>query len=83
MKEHHRILHYNPLATCKLNNHLADIEQQAEELFSQLVKQMAERKSAAKTLKVQEQIKENPLPTNDVFSFQKVFQKSENRCYAI
>ena len=54
LKEHHRILYYNLLTACKLNDHLADIDRQAEELFSRLVKQMAEREGATETLKAQD-----------------------------
>ena len=43
LKDHHRILYYNLLTACKLNSYLANIDRQAEELFSRLVKQMAER----------------------------------------
>ena len=37
LKEHHRILCYNLLTACKLNSYLADIDRQAEEMFSRLV----------------------------------------------
>ncbi len=51
MKEHHHILYYNLLTACKLNDHLADIDQQAQELFFRLVKQMAEREGVTEALK--------------------------------
>lgn len=38
LKEHRRILYYNLLTACKLNGYLADIDRQAEKLFSRLVK---------------------------------------------
>ncbi len=56
LKEHHRILYYNLLTACKLNDHLADIDRQAEELFSRLVKQMAEREGVTEALKAQDQM---------------------------
>ena len=56
LKEHHRILYYNLLTACKLNSYLADIDRQAEELFSRLVKQIAEREGVTETLKVQNQM---------------------------
>lgn len=56
LKEHHRILYYNMLTACKLNGHLADIDRQAEELFSRLVKQMAEREGVTEQLKSQDQM---------------------------
>lgn len=49
-------MYYNPLTTCKLNDHFAEIDRRAEELFSRLVKQTAEQKGAAKVLKVQGQM---------------------------
>ncbi len=54
LKEHHRILYYNLLTACKLNSYLADIDRQAEELFSRLVKQMAESEGVTETLKAQD-----------------------------
>ncbi len=54
LKEHHRILYYNLLTACKLSEHLADVDRQAEELFSRLVKQMAEREGVTKTIKAQD-----------------------------
>lgn len=56
LKEHHRILYYNLLTTCKLNNYLADIDRRAEELFSRLVKQMAEREGVTEALKAKDQM---------------------------
>ena len=56
LKEHHRILYYNLLTACKLNDHLVSIDRQAEELFSRLVKQMAEREGVTKALKAQDQM---------------------------
>ncbi len=40
----------------KLNSHLADVDRQAEEMFSRLVKQMAEREGVTETLKAQNQM---------------------------
>ena len=37
LKEHYRILYYNMLTACKLNSYLANIDRQAEEMFSRLV----------------------------------------------
>ena len=56
LKEHHRILYYNLLTACKLSEYLADIDRQAEELFSRLVKQMAEREGVTEALKAQDQM---------------------------
>ena len=40
----------------KLNSYLADIDRQAEELFSRLVKQMAEAECVTETLKAANQM---------------------------
>lgn len=40
IKEHKRTLYANLLTSCKLNSYLADIDEQAEEMFSRLVKQL-------------------------------------------
>lgn len=37
IKQHRKVLYYNLLTSSKLNEHLADINEQAEEMFSLLV----------------------------------------------
>lgn len=56
LKEHHRIMYYNLLTDGKLNSYLADIDRQAEEMFSRLIKQMAEREGVTEQLKAQDQM---------------------------
>lgn len=51
MKEHHRVLYYNLLTVGTLNGHLADIDEQAQELFSRLVKQYAATEGVTEALK--------------------------------
>ena len=34
LKQHHKVLYYNLLTSSKLDSHLADIEEQAQRLFS-------------------------------------------------
>ena len=46
----------NLLTSGKLNNYLANIDNQAEEMFSRLVKQMAEREGVTETLKAENQL---------------------------
>ena len=41
LKEYHRITYANLLTSGKLNSYFADIDEQAKEMFSRLVKQMA------------------------------------------
>ena len=51
LKEHRRATYATLLTGGKLNGYLADIDRQAEELFSRLVKQMAEAEGVTETLK--------------------------------
>ena len=57
LKQNHKILYMNLLTSGKLNNHLADVEKQAQEMFSRLVKQMAEREGVTERLKADNQMK--------------------------
>ena len=53
----HRKALYNTLPLSgKLDNHLADINQQAEDMFFQLVKQMAEQEGITEQLKADSQM---------------------------
>lgn len=54
--QYKRILYTNLLTSGKLNSYLADIDAQAEEMFSRLVKQMAEREGVTETLKAENQL---------------------------
>lgn len=54
LKEHHRVLYYNLLTSGKLQAHLADIEEQAQEMFERLTKQMAERQGVTEALKARD-----------------------------
>ena len=51
MKQNHKVLYYNLLTSGKLNSYLADIEQQAQNLFSRLVKDLAEKENITEELK--------------------------------
>ena len=51
LKEHHRVLYYNLLTAGTLNGHLADIEEQAQELFSRMVKQHSVADGVTEALK--------------------------------
>ena len=57
IKQNRRVLYTNLLTSGKLNSHLADINRQAEEMFSRLVKQMAMRESVTEQLKADNQMK--------------------------
>ena len=56
LKQHHKILYYNLLTSGKLNAYLAEIDQQVENLFFRLVKQMAEREGVTEQLKAENQM---------------------------
>ena len=56
LKEHRRATYATLLTSGKLNGYLADIDRQAEELFSRLVKQMAEAEGVTETLKAANQM---------------------------
>ena len=55
--EHHRpILYTNLLTSCKLTAYLADIDEQAEEMFFRLVNQLAEKEGVTEQLKAENQM---------------------------
>lgn len=56
LKEHHKVLYYNLLTSGKLHAHLADTEEQAQELFSRLVKEYAEKEGVNEQLKASDQM---------------------------
>lgn len=51
LKQNHKILYYNLLTSGKLNGYLADIDEQAEDMFSRLVNQMAKCEGVNERLK--------------------------------
>lgn len=56
LKQYRRILYYNLLTSGKLHSHLADTEEQAQELFSRLVNEYAEKEDVTEHLKATDQI---------------------------
>ena len=53
---HHKVRYYNLLTSCKLVNYFADIDEQAENMYQLLVKQLAEKEGVTEQLKA-----ENPI----------------------
>ncbi len=51
-----KVFYMNLLTSGKLNNYLADIDNQAEEMFSRLVKQLAEKENVTEKLKAENQM---------------------------
>ena len=56
LKQHRKVLYSELLISGKLNDYLADLNEQAEELFSRLVKQLAEKESVTEALKAENQM---------------------------
>ena len=56
LQEHKRATHTTLLTSGKLNGYLADIDKQAEEMFSRLVEQTAEREGVTERLKSDNQL---------------------------
>ena len=56
IKEHKQLFYTNLLTSGKLNCYLSDINEQAEELFFRLVKQLAEKEGITEELKMTDQM---------------------------
>ena len=56
LKEHHRVRYYNMLTKCTLYPHLADVEQQAQDMFLRLVDEMTKREGITEQLKAVNQM---------------------------
>lgn len=76
LKQHHKVLYINLLTSGKLNSYLADINEQAESVFSRLIKQMVEREGVTEQLKSENQLlwiqKMNNIRnrTNEIVSYE-------------
>ena len=56
LKQHRKGLYSELLTSGKLNDYLADINEQAEEMFPRLVKQLAEKEDLTEALKAENQM---------------------------
>ncbi len=56
LKQYHKVLYYNLLTSGKLHFHLADVEEEAQSLFSRLVKEYAEKEGVTEQLKAGDQM---------------------------
>lgn len=56
LKQHRKVLYSELLISGKLNSYLADIDRQAEEMFSRLVQQLSEKEGVTEALKVENQM---------------------------
>ena len=56
LKEHHKLIYFNLLTSCKLAAYLADIDDQANEMYDLLIRQLSEKETLTEQLKA-----ENPM----------------------
>ena len=56
LKQYHRVRYYILLTSGKLNDYLADLNEQAEAMFSRLVKQLSEKEGITEALKAENQM---------------------------
>ena len=56
IKQHRKVLYLNLLTSGKLNGYLADLDEQAEEMFSRLIKQMATCEGVTEQFKADNQM---------------------------
>ena len=53
LQEHHRLIYFNLLTSCKLAAYLADIDSQANDMYDLLVSQLSEKENITEQLKAQ------------------------------
>ena len=56
LKHHRKVLYYNLLTSGKLHSHLANTEEQAQQLFLRLVKELAEKENVTEELKADDML---------------------------
>ena len=56
LKHNRKVLYYNLLTSGKPHSHLADVEKEAQALFSRLVKEYAEKEGVTEQLKATDQM---------------------------
>ena len=56
LKEHKQFIYLNLLTSGGLNEYLASVDEQAEDMFSRLVKEYAERQGVMEQLKAEDQL---------------------------
>ena len=57
LKQYHKVIYYNLLTSGKLHSHLADTQEQAQQLFLRLVKELAEKEGVTEQLKSADSMK--------------------------
>ena len=56
LKEYRRVFYFNLLTSGKLNSYLADIDEQAEDMFLRVVKQLAAKEGVTEKIKAENQM---------------------------
>ena len=56
IKQHKRVFYTTLLTSCKLNSYLADVNEQADEMFFRLAKQLAAKENITEKLKAENQM---------------------------
>ena len=56
LKQYHKVLYMNLLTSEKLNSYIADVDEQAEKMFSRLVKELSEKENVNEELKATDQM---------------------------
>ncbi len=56
LKQNHKVLYMNLLTSGRLDSYLSDIDEQAEEMFFRLVKELAEKENVTEKLKAENQM---------------------------
>ena len=56
LQEHHKLIYFNLLTSCKLAAYLADIDSQANEMYDLLIRQLSEKENLTEQLKA-----DNPI----------------------
>lgn len=56
IKQHKRAFFTSLISSCKLNSYLVDVDKQADDMFSRLVKQLAEKEKVTEQLKAENQM---------------------------
>ena len=56
LQEHHRLIYFNLLTSCKLAAYLADIDSQANDMYDLLVRQFSAKENLTEQLKAENQM---------------------------
>ncbi len=56
LKEYHRVTYTNLLTSGKLNSYLVDIDKQAQDMFSRLIKEYTDKQDVTERLKAENQL---------------------------